>query len=98
MQVEVLEFPSQKKTSRAATSLILLPVPERASNSDSLLRKTRLLMKFFKTYDMAIINECLLYLCCDLPSTLIAKRSVKLTKNMHPAQILCAIICTLFEL
>ena len=41
----------------------------------------RLLMKFFKTYDMAVVNECLLYLGCDLPSKLIAKRSERLARK-----------------
>ena len=41
----------------------------------------RLLMKFFKTTDIAVINECILYLNIELPSKLIAKRYVKLANK-----------------
>ena len=37
----------------------------------------RLLMKFLKTTDTTVINECRLYFGIDLPSELIKKRSVK---------------------
>ena len=41
----------------------------------------RLLMKFFKTTDITVINECRLYFGIDLPNELIKKRSVKLAKK-----------------
>ncbi len=38
---------------------------------------TRLLMKFFKTIDMEIINECMLYFGISLPSELVNNKNAK---------------------